>query len=308
MSTVNTDVVEKKKIIIIKKKQPKTVEKTKEVESEKAESRRPEKAESRRPEKADDVKRPEKAEPRRPEKAESKREDKIPNKTPSSNVDAIITLKRITHNEVYDLLMSGHFLDKTIKKTITVTESKVKISKEFSDNPNAGIFINDPTKKNSIVMCSTNQSGFDYYAISNSEFEDNREKICDWCRIRFTHRSKGMAIAYKEFYHNDRICRIFWIYGCHCDERCALAEIEEEERKSAHLSHLDLPTARSITNFLYYVTTGKNPLELKPRCYWRLLKRNGGSIDDEDEPRNVFKNTGNIYLLPAKTLFEKYEL
>lgn len=238
---------------------------------------------------------------------------KLPNKTvnkttPLTSVDTIITFKRITHAEVYDLLISGHFIDKTIQKTITVNESKIKVSKEFSDNPNAGIFISDPNKKNSILLCSTNQSKFDYYTISNSDFDSEKEKICDWCRIRFTHQSKGMAIAYKEFYHGEKICRVFWIYGCHCDERCALAEIEEEEKKASHLSSLDLPTARSMTNFLYYVTTGMNPIELRPRCYWRLLKRNGGTIEDKDEPRNIFKDTGNIYLLPAKTLFEKYEI
>lgn len=232
------------------------------------------------------------------------------NETPAApKVDAkksIITLKRITHTEVYDLLLSGHFIDKQIKQSVTINE-RVKISKEFSDNPNAGIFISDPNRKNSIVLCSTNQKEFDYYTIFSGK-SDNSEKMCDWCRIKFTHKSKGIAIAYKEVYYNERLCRIFWIYGCHCDERCALAEIEEEEKKATHLSSLDLPSCRSMTNFLYFITTGNDPNEIRPRCYWRLLKRNGGSIDDEDEPRIVFKETGNIYLLPAKTLFEKYEI
>jgi len=216
------------------------------------------------------------------------------------------SLKRISHQEVLDDYINGKFVSINIGKSIKISSQSEIVCKEFATDPNYEMFTYGLSKYSNPVYVSSNQKAFDTYFINGSLA---RDLDCDWCHQHFPGEPTGMVVAYKKTYltnpdtGENHLYEVFWLYGNHCSDECALGELIYTRRIGSTNSNLDCHSAITYTGILFTKKTGKDITELVPTPYFRLLKSRGGTLERKDG--NGYIQNSNIILAPAKMVFEK---
>lgn len=194
-------------------------------------------------------------------------------------------LKKIDPEQLVEKYNQGEFQSISIHKENVQVKNAIKI---------IGTGIHDSVyscrDKNNVVhtIATTNCDRYEHLATD--------EHVCDWCRLKFTHQEIGIPISYK----NEHGVLTFYTEGTYCDFPCALADLFRTRGPS--LRYYDVAYGDSETLLRLWYFKIRPDEVLKPAPHFRLLKRNGGSLEEHEYyNRNLtYIKIPGIITLPAK--------
>ena len=209
-----------------------------------------------------------------------------------------IFLKGLVPTVLYSEFESGKF---TYFNLEYIKIFKINLTGNLSNISTVGkdslsdIFTKNNTSNNVKVFCTDNCSFFNVF---NQGINENTK--CYYCRRKFSGPMLGSPVKYERFFtdNQDEIL-VFHCVTCDCSFECANSSIDfyvpEDQRA----------LARTILNFAFEKShPGKT---LKKALDWRLLKENGGSLEESDYISNTHRyvKLSNVVFCPIKNIYEK---
>ena len=128
---------------------------------------------------------------------------------------------------------------------------------------------------------------------NGAEYPDDCKYLCFWCRKNIQGNPMGVPISVFILPDGTKqyICD-----GWLCGFECTLAFIRK------YKDPLYINSEVLLTNLFYKLYPGK---ELKEAVDWRLLKRNGGDLDDSEASKcTQYHRTTNIRLTPVSVYYQ----
>lgn len=231
----------------------------------------------------------------------------------SSTISPVFVLKGINWSMVQDLYKSNHWKNYKPEKTSAKIEEIRKIFvPSYGNSTDSPIYTFKDKNNIPVVVYTTNHSNYEVYTEKGHLPEGG---TCDWCRVAFSQIATGIPLAHNKvtrLVQNDtnfqlKSVDIFWVHGTFCSFECALAEIRVYTNHSTLETMGVYTTAEGLLKMLFMLTH-PNKFLLRAAPYYKLLKSNGGSMDDAQFRSNNHKYivTSNVVIAPAKIQFIEY--
>jgi hypothetical protein len=205
-------------------------------------------------------------------------------------VNPTFYLKKIEPLSIPSRLLHGDFKNITlssicIEKGLNVVQ-EVKTIEVISNNPLSNRFTLNDRNNNTFTCVTTNN------------FEYNEKKLCQWCRLPFTHSWVG--IPYRlEVCDNENT---YYTDGCYCCTQCVAAELRERSRIRFNRYNGLYVSADVLLEHLHSQLYPNIPLISAPHFYHHVL--NGGALSDKEfyGHKTPFVETNGIVLIPTKRI------
>lgn len=200
-------------------------------------------------------------------------------------------LKKIYPEQLIEKYQNGGFSSVTIHKESVQVKNTIKIIGTSSKDP-----IYSFRDKNNVThtVATTNCDAFGD--------NQSKEHFCEWCRLRFTHQPVGIPV--KAEYLPGQI--VFYTEGCFCDTPCALADVLRSKGPAVKYQNIMFADCETLLRIMNAKLKNTDEI-LYPAPHYRLLKRNGGSLEDHEYINRTvqYVSVPGIIIQPAKEQFMK---
>ena len=217
-------------------------------------------------------------------------------------IDPVLMLRRY---------LSGEFKNITPPKAkITMSNAFVNLNQRIGSDQTSEIYrFNDKTNSGQLVV-TTNHEQYRH----NKDINDGKESkkpipYCQWCRREIKGDPIGIPISMTV----DRITNnaTFDVEDTHDTFGCALAMLKRVYSCSRSYRDPLYMDAEQMLHCLYYrMYPDKKGTRIEEAEDWRLLRSNGGPLDDEEYDSKQYKyvKVPNVVTLPIKRQYIKLKL
>ena len=226
-----------------------------------------------------------------------------------------LMLRRIDPIVMIRRYLAGEF------RKVTIPDEKIEFSKAFvnlnqrvgADQTSEIYRFNDKTNSGQLIM-TTNHEQYSYAKELNSnnshdQILDKPLAYCRWCRREIKSKPIGIPISMEVDSQTDTV--VFNIEDTIDTFGCALAVLKRVY--SCHHMYKDplYMDAEQILHCMYHkMYPDKIGSRIKEANDWRLLKINGGPLDDDefDTSQHEYVQVPNVVLVPVKRQYIKLDI
>lgn len=211
------------------------------------------------------------------------------------------TLFRVDPEKVVALYNEGRYVDHRIRgMSSTISGIRRVFNPTFTSDKNEGVFSFRDKSGSETVIATTN-------AIKHRAERETKQPPkggrCHYCRLEFTHESVGVVLGKTDYHYEGQLRTVMFTDGTFDDFRCALAYIEDlpDHARRFH------PNMLTDTTMLYSLMHPKGPI-LQKANDWRLLKENGGSLDQDiwKDEQYRFVELADVMVEQARVPFMRF--
>jgi hypothetical protein len=216
-------------------------------------------------------------------------------------IDPVVMLRRYLAGEFKNVTMPS---DKVILSTAFVNLSQ----RVWTDQTSETYRFSDKTNSGQVII-TTNHEQYRYAKDGSDTGEEKPIAYCLWCRREIKTNPIGIPIEMETDKHTNNI--IFNIEDTYDTFGCALAALKKIY--SCHYMHKD-PLYMDAEQMLHCLYHKMHPDKLGTRILeandWRLLKNNGGPLEDEefDNDQCIYVQIPNVVTVPIKRQYIKLNL
>jgi len=163
---------------------------------------------------------------------------------------------------------------------------------------NSDIYTKNNINNKIKVFCTDNCNFYNSFNLGSSE-----EFKCYYCRRKFKGNPVGVPISYEKFMSGDTEILLFHCITCDCSLECSFSNIDTTLIPESQKSY-----STTVLKFIFEkLHPGKT---LNKALDWRLLKENGGSLDEHEYTKNSHQYTkiNTLIFCPIKNIYEKIKL
>jgi len=180
-------------------------------------------------------------------------------------------------------------------------EQKLSNITSVGKDQNSDIFTKNNINNKIKVFCTDNCNFYNSFNLSDRK-ENSEEYKCFYCRRKFKGNPVGVPVSYEKFMSNDGLSEIlvFHCVTCDCSMECSFSNIDTNLIPESQKSY--------STTVLKYAFEKMYPGKtLNKALDWRLLKENGGSLDETEYTKNTHSYTkiNTLIFSPIKNIYEK---
>jgi hypothetical protein len=203
--------------------------------------------------------------------------------------------------------LAGNFKEVTIPKDkVKISSAFVNLNKRIGNDQTSEIYrFNDKTNTGQLIVTTNHER----YNFSKNSETDSPVAYCFWCRREIKSQPIGIPISMESDRHTGKI--VFNVENTYDKFGCALADLKRSY--SCHHIYKDplYMDAEQLLHCMYHrMYPDKIGTRIKEAKDWRLLKRNGGPMTEEeyDLEQHTYLQIPNLITVPVKRQYIKLTL